>query len=170
MNLKQLASPGQWFGTKALSSLPRDPFWFGGLIHEPFLGAWQRNMEQTNSRDPSLIAVSSVFSCVTIIAQDVSKLPLRLFRKLASDPAPVLAENHPITFVLKQPNKYQTWLDFMQYHTAAKLMTGNSYVYKVLDQRGVVILVLQNENPHGPVSHPVSRQPATGGVSLRTSQ
>jgi HK97 family phage portal protein len=130
--------------TKAVAPTPpgglSSPMSFGGWmgsVREPFLTAWQRNLSEANPRDPLMLAVSAYYACVSIISQDVGKLPLRLMRRANSAAAPELADSHPISRLLKTPNKYQSDVDFLQYHTAAKLIHGASFIYKVPDERFV---------------------------------
>ena len=48
---------------------------WSSIIHEPFAGAWQRNQELTRE---DMNAFHAVFACVTLIAQDISKLSINL--------------------------------------------------------------------------------------------
>ena len=50
----------------------------GWRILEPFMGAWQRNME-LNRED--LLSFHAVFACISIISKDIGKLPLELRKK-----------------------------------------------------------------------------------------
>ena len=62
---------------KALQPVYGHGGWWS-LIREPFAGAWQRNLEV---RTDSVLTYSAVFACVTLIANDISKLRLRLVRQ-----------------------------------------------------------------------------------------
>lgn len=106
-------------------------------VREPFVNAWQRNLENAGARSPSLLAFSAVYACVTIISSDIAKLPLRVLASDGKSPQKDIATNHPINLLYQRPNSYQTPLEFMQLHIASKLMTGNSYIYKELDARGI---------------------------------
>jgi len=105
-------------------------------VREPFLQAWQRGLSGSGKDDPVIMAFSAVYACVTIISEDVAKLPLNVM-KTGDKGVPEVSMQHPIQLLFENPNSYQTMLEFMQQHMAAKLMTGNSYIYMVLDQRGV---------------------------------
>ena len=50
------------------------------IIHEPYTGAWQRNDEICESDMRSFFAI---YSCITLIAGDISKLKARVRRLLA---------------------------------------------------------------------------------------
>jgi HK97 family phage portal protein len=106
------------------------------LIREPFTGAWQRNQEITVD---TALTYSTVFSCVSLIAGDISKLRPRL---MELDPSTGIwtevAANSPFWPVIRKPNRYQTrnqfWANWMQ----SKLIHGNTYVLKQRDQRGII--------------------------------
>ena len=104
-----------------------------GYVHEPFAGAWQMNREQFG---PSGI-FSAVYACIAIISGDVAKLPPKI-RKRLPDGSKIDYDNHPAARVLWYPNTYQTRVDFWGQFVASALYTGNTYVYLVRDDRGVV--------------------------------
>ena len=109
-------------------------YWNGGWIHEPFTGAWQRNAE---IRLENVLTFSTVYACVTLIASDVGKLPLRYVEK-GSDDIWVEAENPAYSPVLRKPNRYQTRQKFIEQWMTSKLVHGNTYVLKERDERSVV--------------------------------
>lgn len=109
-------------------------WWNGGWIHEPFTGAWQRNLE---IRLENVLQFSTVYACVTLIASDIGKLPLNYVEKNEQDiwePA----ENPAFSPVLRKPNRYQTRQRFIEQWCTSKLVHGNTYILKERDQRNVV--------------------------------
>lgn len=104
-----------------------------GYVHEPFSGAWQMNKECWGPYG----IFSAVYACITIIAGDVSKLPPRIVRHLPNGTKEDHPK-HPAARVLVYPNQYQTRVDFWGQFVASALFTGNTYVYLVRDERGVV--------------------------------
>lgn len=126
-NYLPVSGTGRWMGD------------LGGLgqhVREPFLGAWQKNLE--GAGNIPVTAFSGVYACATIISQDVAKLPLRLLR-IGDQRIPEPAPNHPISQLFERgPNPYQTMMDLLQIHMISKLLTGNGYIYKEQDDRGVV--------------------------------
>jgi len=130
-----------WRTRQAFTSLPAPPGVGGnslpplshGYVHEPFAGAWQANKECWG---PSGI-FSAVYACIAIIAGDVAKLPPRI-RQRHADGSKTDHDNHPAARVLFYPNKYQTRVDFWGHFMSSCLFTGNTYVYLVRDERGVV--------------------------------
>lgn len=109
--------------------------WYPVIAHEPFTGAWQRNMEL---RGESVLGYPAVYACVTRISADISKLPLLLVRREASG---IWTETESPAFspVLREPNHYQSPSQFVEQWLFSKLITGNTYVYKKRDERRVVI-------------------------------
>ncbi len=64
-NLQQPVSRGGW--TPMFS-----------YVHEPFAGAWQQNME---IRPKTVLSYYAVFSCISLIASDIAKMPPRLMKQ-----------------------------------------------------------------------------------------
>lgn len=123
--------------------------WGGAGVapRETFAGEWQSSSRAAagtyTKRSP--LAHSAVFTCISNITSDISKLPIRVMRprepsSFGGD-SPVGMEfhkNHPLNAVLRKPNHYQTSLQFLQHYFASKLWTGNAYVLLFRDGRGVV--------------------------------
>lgn len=104
------------------------------LIREPFPGAWQRNLEC--SQDDAL-SHYAVYSCITLIANDISKLPLKL-RQKNSNGIWEDVENPAYSAVLRRPNHYQDSIQFIENWVISILRSGNTYILKKRDERGVV--------------------------------
>ncbi len=105
------------------------------IVREPFTGAWQRNMEQIN---PALAATYYAdFACKTLIARDIAKLPVRLIA-MDKDGIWSTVTNPAYTPVLRKPNDYQTRNQFWESWILSKLSSGNTYILKERDSRGVV--------------------------------
>jgi HK97 family phage portal protein len=105
-----------------------------GYVHEPFAGAWQRNISCGGT---DALAFSAVFASVTMIAQDIAKLRPTVYRELedgSKEPYP----QHPAQRVLDKPNPFQTRVDFWQHFMMSVLMQGNTYDFLTHDQRGVI--------------------------------
>src|SRR5690625_5008204 len=56
------------------SYVPNDGAWRRIIAREPYAGAWQRNDELKMADG---LAYPTVFACVTRIAEDIAKMPLR---------------------------------------------------------------------------------------------
>lgn len=109
--------------------------WWQSVVREPFSGAWQRNMETTKE---SILAFGAVYSCVTLIASDVAKIRIRLVEQ---DKDGIWTETKVPAFspVLTKPNRWQNRIQFFEQWMVSKLLSGNTYVLKERDLRGVVI-------------------------------
>lgn len=102
-------------------------------ILEPFPGAWQRNVEIDRE---TVAAYWAVFSCVTLIAGDIAKLPPRVMQY---DPKrQIWFPNRLRAPLLTKPNAYQTTIEFLFAWIASELLTGNTYVLKQRDENGFI--------------------------------
>lgn len=108
--------------------------WYWPAVREPFLNAWQQNMEE---RAPFLTRFHAIYACVTLIAGDIAKLRLKLVEQ---DDDGIWSEIESPAFspVLHKPNRYQNRFQFFQQWIVSKLLHGNTYALKERDQRGVV--------------------------------
>lgn len=105
--------------------------WF--TIHDTFPGAWQTNVEV----DRTTVAESwAVYGCVTLIANDVSKMPPRVMRFDEAQQiwVPTLLRRP----LLRNPNHFQTRIEFFRSWIFSLLLWGNTYVLKERDQNGFV--------------------------------
>ena len=114
--------------------MDRGGWWFP-VVHEPFTGAWQRNME---ARPENLLSFHAVYACAERITSDVAKCRLRLVEE---DSNGIWTEVSAPAFspVIRKPNHYQTRIQFFESWMISKLMSGNAYVLKERDGRGVVV-------------------------------
>jgi len=105
------------------------------IIREAFPGAWQRNLEIAAD---DVLAYSTVWACLTLIASDISKLCVELMKEDAD------GINTPVTVsafspVLREPNHFQHRLQFYEQWVLSKLIRGNTYVLLERDARNVVV-------------------------------
>ena len=114
--LQQPASRGGWMS----------------LISEPFSGAWQRNLE---IKPTTVLSFHAVFSCISLIASDISKMPLRLMRR---DSNGIWKENNNGTSarIYRRPNAFQNRMQFFECWLNSKLCHGNTVVLKIRNTRG----------------------------------
>jgi len=118
---------------KALSSVPYNASGWYPVIHEPFPGAWQRNMPINTD---SAASFHADFACKTLIARDIAKLRIKLVEQV--DEIWSETTNPAYSPVLRRPNDYQTRNQFWENWILSKLSRGNTYVLKVRDNRNVV--------------------------------
>jgi phage portal protein BeeE len=118
---------------KALTPVDNHGGWFS-LIRESFAGAWQRDI---TIRVENVLTYTAVFSCISLIANDIGKLRLRLVRQ-DDDGIWLETESSAFSPVLRRPNRYQNRIQFVSQWVTSKLVHGNTYVLKQRDQRGIV--------------------------------
>jgi HK97 family phage portal protein len=109
--------------------------WFG-VVRESFAGAWQSVVQVDQPRE--LTSYSPVWACSTLAASDVAKLGVGLSvedDKGICTPAP---KNSPYWGVLRKPNHFQNWIQFIEHWVLSKLLWGNAYALKERDARGIV--------------------------------
>lgn len=118
---------------KALTAPDTRGGWFS-IVREPFAGAWQRNIE---IRRDTVLAYHAVFACVSLIAGDISKMPLQVLGK-TSGGIWQERENHKYAALLRKPNAFQTRIQFFECWVTSKLTHGNTYALKIRNPDGSV--------------------------------
>lgn len=140
------------------------------LPHEPFAGAWQRNLEGAANAGPNILAFSGVYACINIISQDVARMPVRPVKK-NKDKSEEEYRGHYAWRLFARPNDFQTTLQFVESYMQSKLTHGNTYVLLMRDARGVVnemfILDPRRVRPliaefDGSVFYEIQRDPLSG--------
>lgn len=132
-----------WFRKeKSLQGVHSGGGWTSLFVQEPYSGAWQKNDELKRE---DLAAHHAVFACVSLISQDIGKMPIQLKKKQQG----VLVDvDIPEGLrVLKKPNHYQTWQQFSEQWTISLLLRGNTYVLKVRDLFSSKVVGLRVLNP-----------------------
>ena len=127
---------GLSLGKKKSNELPsaRGGLWH--IIHEPFAGAWQRNMEEKRG---ALFLYPTLYACINRIASDIGKLRFVLRRRAGgiSEIVDEFTDGYAIN-VLRRPNNYQTEGQFRDHWIISKLTFGNAYIFCVRDSFGNV--------------------------------
>ena len=114
------------------------------IIHEPFTGAWQRNMEEKRG---ALFLYPTLYACINRIACDIGKLRFVLRRRVGGISEILdLAEGYAIN-TLRRPNQYQTEGQFREHWIISKLLHGNAYILCARDTQGRVTQ-MHVLNPH----------------------
>lgn len=120
---------------KSFSNVPSI---FGGgwfRVFESYTGAWQHDIVEDFS---CVTAYHAVFSCITLIASDIAKLPVVL-KQRDSDGIWNEISNSAYSPVLRKPNRHQNRIQFFESWMLSKLTRGNAYILKERDNRGVVV-------------------------------
>src|SRR5690606_17437502 len=100
------------------------------IIRESYGGAWQQNVEIDND---TALTYFAVFSCITLIAGDIAKLPVRLLRDVDGIHKP--EENQSYTPVLSKPNGIQNRIQICENYLLSKQTNDNPYELKHSDKR-----------------------------------
>jgi len=117
---------------KSINTVPSSGGWMPWSVKEPFGGAWQQNVEWTRE---TVLAYHAVFSCMTLIASDMSKLQINLMRNVKD----IWKKIPPGAFdVINKPNNYQNRIQFIEQWVISKLSRGNTYILLGRDSNGVV--------------------------------
>jgi HK97 family phage portal protein len=119
---------------KALNSVD-DSGWTKIFDWKP--GAWQQNAAYNT--DDTVLAFYAIFSCITLISNDIGKLRPMVLRKQGAIWVETDNNGYP---VLKKPNGFQNHIQFKQYWMHSKLINGNTYALKVRRGQEVVQLML----------------------------
>ncbi len=83
---------------------------------EPFAGAWQQGVKA----DPeSVLSFHAVFSCISLISQDIAKMRLRLMQTDTRDPPE--KRQGDIARLCRRPNAQQNRIQFFELWLNAKL-------------------------------------------------
>src|SRR5690625_3815890 len=135
--MKVFGLPIPFTGNREEKALGRPSMGRGGwlpVIRDHYPGAWQRNDEIDAD---SALTHHTVFACCTLIASDIAKLRLTLVER---DEDGVWSEVERSAFspLLRKPNHFQTRIQFVENWILSKLASGNAYLLKQRDNRGVV--------------------------------
>ena len=130
-------------------------------IHEPSMGAWQRNEEIEVSKNDQM-RHHAVFACVSLITRDIGKLKIKTKKKVDGVMQPC---DSRVNSLLAKPNEFQNWQQFAEAWATSKSTNGNTYVLKVRNIFGDVwkLHILNPErtkplvDPNGNVFYQVRR-------------
>lgn len=112
----------------------------GGGWHSIFdttPGSWQRDDTPIDSTE-KIVAFSAVYACVSLIASDIAKLPIKL-RKRTGSVWNDISDFAPQAGPLLRPNAFQTRQQFIESWIVSKLLHGNTFVLKERDQDGRIV-------------------------------
>lgn len=112
----------------------------------------------------SALQVATVMSCVSILSEDVAKLPIHVY-KLRTDGGRDIQLDHPVEKLFQRPNDFQSKFEFIEQMQAALLLRGNAYAPIIRDGRGRPIAMIPVnpdrvtifEAPDGSIFYQVSR-------------
>jgi HK97 family phage portal protein len=77
----------------------------------------------------------AVMACVSILSEDIAKIPLGVFRRLDNG-GKEFVPDHYLNRLLRDPNAWQTGFEFKEMMQASLVLRGNGYAVAVRDGRG----------------------------------
>jgi HK97 family phage portal protein len=105
------------------------------VMDQPGLAAYQDS--GANGPDAAL-QLSTVYSCVSLIAETIATLPLITYKKIAGRRD--VADDHPLYAILHDsPNADETAVEFWERAIAHICLRGNAYVLKTRNTLGQII-------------------------------
>lgn len=113
----------------------KDGTWWDGLT-----GFGKRNTYSGEYISPegAFSNIGTVFECVVIRANSMSKLPLQLYKRTKNGKEK--DKNHNLWYLLeKRPNRWQTPSQFKQYIEVCRCLWGNAYIKIVFDSNGDIV-------------------------------
>ena len=120
---------------------PTDDYWY-----LPW-GAAKSTDAGVSVDEATALKYLTVFSCVSLIAGDVARLPLNLYRR-RKDAGKDLVSDHKLYDLLhNRPNQETTSFNWRETAQAHLLLWGNHYSYCERDKTGAVIALWQLPNP-----------------------
>lgn len=94
-----------------------------------FLRKGSESVAGTSVNESTALNVSTVMTCVSLISRTVASLPLQVYERSSDGAQRFPATDHPVTGVLREPNPWQTMLEFVQVVQTQALLRGNGYAW-----------------------------------------
>lgn len=104
------------------------------FVREPYSGAWQNN---DGWELDCVLAFPTVYSCITLISNDIAKLPPRTVRE-TEQKIWVAYTDQAVKPLLVKPNRFQNHIQFKQWWITSKLIRGNAYALKQRASNGAI--------------------------------
>lgn len=108
----------------------------GGQIDSSWFNLGGQTVSGVPVNQVSAIQNSAVLACVSILATDIAKLPLRLYRRLPNGNK-ILAKSHWLAQLFNNPNNYQTRFEWLEHVMVNLLISGNAYSVILRNPAGI---------------------------------
>lgn len=109
---------------------PYDDFWYGPIPGKTTSGV--------RVDDNTAMRLAVLYACVNLIAQDLAKVPLVMYRR-KDDGGRVRVTNHPVVDLLRKPTRNLTAIEWKERLQGHQLLRGNGYCEMRTDWRGRVV-------------------------------
>lgn len=97
--------------------------------------SWSGEVTQT----AGVLALSSAWACVNLIAGTIGTLPLLVFRTNADGEREIARDHHLWRILHESPNADQTTVDFLEFLSANLELQGNGFARKNKNSRGKLV-------------------------------
>ena len=88
------------------------------------------------------LKIEAFYSCIRDKSETIGQLPLRLYRNKADGSRERIKDNRLHRIFTKQPNDFQTMIDFIQMVVVSVETVGAFYAYKERNDRGNVMSII----------------------------
>jgi len=105
------------------------------------LGSSTRSVTGITVNQYTALNASAVLAAVTMLAEDVAKLPWSIFRH-ANDKSRTEAKDHYLYDLLDEPNEWQNGLEFREMLQTGIIMRGNGYAIIKRNNRGMPVALI----------------------------
>ena len=97
--------------------------------------------------EKTALKYSTVLACVSLIAGDIAKLPLNLYKKRADGGKDVVTDNNIYDLIHNAPNPDTTFFNWRETLQSHLLLWGNAYSYIERDQTNKIKALWQLPDP-----------------------
>ena len=123
-----------WFRRKSIGGGTNAGFWDD-------LGSSTRSITGIAVNQYTALNASAVLAAVTMLAEDVAKLPWSIFRH-ANDKSRAEAKDHYLYDLLDEPNEWQNGFEFREMLQTGIIMRGNGYAIIKRNNRGIPVALI----------------------------
>jgi HK97 family phage portal protein len=110
-------------------------------------GSWSsKSVTGIQINQTTAMSCAAVMACVSILSEDVAKLPPTLY-DVHDDGSRTRNRKHPTAALLRQPNAWQTWMEFAGQMQMGLVLRGNAYAIIVRAKNGYDPAFLVPINP-----------------------
>jgi HK97 family phage portal protein len=133
--------------------------WLSGALD------WSQTVAGVPVNGATAVQQSTVLACVQILAADVARTPIQIFKKFG-DGNKKLAKDHILYRLFKNPNDYMTMYEFFELIMYSLLLEGNAFAVILRNAAGAPIALIPiwaervaiYESPDGGIFYHVTRQ------------
>jgi len=99
---------------------------------------WGLSASGVSVTSMSAMQHTAVMACVSVLSEDVAKLPVGVFRRTKGG-GKVVATDHELHRLLLRPNAWQTRMEWLEMMQASLVLRRNAYSVILRDDRGIAV-------------------------------